>query len=227
MAKIKTLLQFRTSVATEGAYEGSEDITSTVLNDYVNKAIPEGREIIINAWRDHFTVVSPQFTVVAGQDSYPLPGDFEHLRKVEIAIDAGATTWRRLYPVDLGDTSRHQYSTSRRYRYRLQGGSNALALHPTPGNSTDILRVWYIPYATELVNDTDSITISVDVEYELYVALALRKCRIREDLDTVALDATIANCKRRLADMADDRDAAEPFYLGDQTGGDDCDVEEW
>lgn len=221
MAKTKTLLQLRTSVATEGAYENSDDITTAVLNDYINKGIVRGREIIVKAWRDFFTIAGTPFTVASGQDSYALPTDFEHLRKVEIAIDAAQTQWRKLSPVDLDDTSRHQHSTSRRYRYRLQGGATALALHPTPGNSTDVLRVWYIPYATELVNDSDTITINVDVEYELYVALALRRCRIREDLDTIAVDATIADCSKRLAEMADERDAGEPFYLGDNTGEDD------
>lgn len=220
MAKTKTLAQIRSSVATEGAYENSADLTSTVLNDYINKAIVRGREILIEAWADYFTVAGTAFTVVSGTQTYALPTDFEHLRKVEISTDTGSN-WYKLHPVDLDDTQRHQSSTARRYRYRLQGGTNALALHPTPGNSTDQIRVWYIPYATELAADGDTITINVDAEYELYVALALRKCRIREDLDTVAVDAAIADCTRRLASMADNRDADEPFYLSDRRLDDD------
>jgi hypothetical protein len=154
---------------------------------------------------------------VANVDSYTLPADFEHLRKVELALDAGLTRWRRLYPVDLSDTTRHQNSFARRYRYRMQGGPAPFVLVPTPGASLDTVRVWYIPYAPELANDTDSISLNVDVEYELYVALTLRRCKIREDLDTSAVDATIADCTARLQKMADARDAGEPFYLSDHT----------
>jgi hypothetical protein len=223
VAKTKTLAQIRLSVQTEGSYENSSDITGAVLNDYINKALVRGREILVKAWRDYFTVAGTPFTVVSGTPSYALPTDFEHLRKVEISTDGGSR-WHKLSPVDLDDTERHQSPTSRRYRYRLQGGTTPLALHPTPSAGTDQIRVWYIPYATELVNDSDTITINVDAEYELYVALALRKCRIREDLDTVQADATIADCTRRLTDMADERDADEPFYLGDRRD-DYC--EEW
>lgn len=226
MAKTKTLAQIRTSVATEGGYERSADITATVLNDYINKAIVRGREILIKAWADYFTTVADPFTVVAGTQAYALPTDFEHLRKVEILTDGG-TRWHKLHPVDLDDTERHQSSVSRRYRYRLQGGALPLALHPTPSASTDLIRVWYIPYATDLVLDTDTITINVDAEYELYVALALRKCKIREDLSTAEADATIADCTRRLAAMADERDADEPFYLSDRRRAHDDEECDW
>jgi hypothetical protein len=210
-------------VLAEGQYEKSADLdpsvtSSSPLTDYINKALVRGREIIVQSWRDYFTIVSTPFAVVQGTDSYALPSDFEHLRKAEIAIDAAGTRWRKLLPADLSDSTRFQNSTSRRYRYRLQGGAAPFVLMPVPGNSTDLIRVWYIPYATELVNLTDAVTINVDVEYELYVALALRKCRIREDLDTRVIDQTIAECEQRLASMADERDAGEPFYLGTRSG---------
>lgn len=222
MAKTKTLAQIKLSVQIEGQYQNSSDITGDVLTDFINKGIVRGREILTKAWADYFTIAGTAFSVVSGTQTYALPTDFEHLRKVEISTDGGSH-WYKLSPVELADTQRHQSPTARRYRYRLQGGTLPLALHPTPSASTDLIRVWYIPYATELVNDADVLTINVDAEYELYVALALRKCRIREDLDTVAVDATIADCTRRLTDMADERDAGEPFYLGDER--DDC--EEW
>ena len=226
MAKTKTLAQIRKSVLGEGQYENSADLDPSVnvnspLDDFINKGIVRCREILTRAWRDYYTVAGTPFTVVSGTQSYALPTDFEHLRKVEISTDTGSN-WYKLSPVDLDDTQRHQSSTARRYRYRLQGGTNALALHPTPGNSTDQIRVWYIPYATELVNSTDTVTINVDAEFELIVALALRRCRKREDLDTD--DPEIADIVRRLADMADERDADEPFYLGDRRD-DYC--EEW
>jgi hypothetical protein len=220
LAKTKTLAQIRASVQTDGQYENSSDLTPTVLNNYINRAIVRGREIITKSWRDWFTVAGTPFTVVAGTQSYALPADFEHLRQVEISTDGGSR-WYPLHPVDLADAHRHQSPTARRYRYRLQGGTTALALHPTPGNSTDQIRVWYVPYATELVNDSDTLTINVDAEYDLYIAIALRRCRKREDLE--ADEAEVADCIRRLADMADDRDAGEPFYLSDRRSHDeDC-----
>lgn len=227
MAKTKTLAQLRKSVLGDGQYENSYDLDPAVapdspLDDFINRAIVRGREIIIKSWRDWFTVVSTPFTVVAGTQAYALPTDFEHLRKVEISTDGG-TRWHKLSPVDLDDTERHQSPTARRYRYRLQGGSTALALHPTPGASTDQIRVWYVPYATELVNASDTITINVDAEYDLYVLLALKKCRKREDLLS-DVDDDIRECVARLAAMADERDADEPFYLSDRRRDEEC---EW
>lgn len=225
MAKTKTLLQIKSSVFTEGQYENSSDITSSVLNDYINKAIVRRNEILAQSGAEFLTAVGAPFTVVAGTQSYALPTDFEHLRKVEISTDNGSN-WYRLRSVELSDTEKHQSPVARRYRYRLQGGTLPLALHPTPSGSTDQIRVWYIPYATELVSDSDTITINVDAEYELIVALALRKCRVREDLDTSAVDATIADCTRRLASMADNRDDGEPFYLSDRRHSDGW-TDEW
>lgn len=212
------------SIRIEGAYENSADITDTVLMDYVNKALIRGRELIVSAWRDYFTVPGPTFTVVAGTGAYALPSDFAQLRKVEIALDGSGTQWRQLHPMDLADSTRHQRSSSRRYRYWLSGQTNQLTLAPVPGASTDKIRIWYIPRAPQFVNVTDTITIQVDAEFELYVSLGLRKCKLREDLDTREIDATINDCVARLKTMADQRDSSEPFYLGDHTG-DDCEVD--
>ena len=218
---VKTLSALMGSVRIEGAYENSADITDTVLADYINKALVRGRELIVKAWRDYFTVPGPTFTVVSGTDSYALPTDFAQLRKVEMACNAAATQWRKLHPMNLEDSTRHQRSTAHRYRYWLSGQTNQLTLAPVPANATDQIRIWYIPRAPFLVNDTDAITIQVDAEFELYVSLALRKCKLREDLDVSEIDRTIADCITRLADMADQRDASEPFYLGDHRGEDD------
>ena len=217
----KTLQALMDSVRYEGAYENSSDITDTVLADYINKALIRGRELIVKAWRDYFTVPATSFTVTSGTDTYALPTDFAQLRKVEIQCASDPTKWRKLYPMNLEDSTRHQRSTSRHYRYWLSGQTNQLTLAPVPSNSTDVIRVWYIPRAPFLVSTSDFITIQVDAEFELYVSLALRKCKLREDLDVSEIDRTIADCVARLSDMAEMRDASEPFYLGDHASDDD------
>lgn len=220
---VKSASDLMESVRIEGAYENSADITDTVLMDYLNKALVRGRELIVKAWRDYFTVPGPTFSVVAGASTYGLPSDFAQLRKVERAKDSSLTQWEPVHPMQLEDSTRHQRPGSRRYRYWLSGQTNQLTLAPPPGNSTDQLRIWYIPRAPQFVNDTDTITIQVDAEFELYVSLALRKCKLREDLDVSEIDRTIADCVTRLSDMAEVRDASEPFYLGDHNHRDeDC-----
>ncbi len=221
---VKSAADIFESIRIEGAYENSADITDTVLMDYVNKALIKGRELVIKAWRDYYTVPGPTFIVTAGTATYALPSDFAQLRKVEIALDSSGTQWRKLHPMDLADSTRHQRSSAWRYRYWLSGQTNQLTLAPVPGASTDQIRIWYIPRTPQFASVTDTITIQVDAEFELYVALGLRKCRIREDLDTREVDATIADCVQRLASMADERDSSEPFYLSDRTY-DDCEVD--
>lgn len=221
---VKTASELMDSVRYEGAYENSADITDTILLDYLNKSLIRGRELIVKAWRDYFTVPGNAFTVTSGTDTYALPTDFAQLRKVEKACDDAATQWRKLHPMNLEDSTRHQRSTSRHYRYWLSGQTNQLTLAPVPSNSSDQIRIWYIPRAPQFASASDTITIQVDAEFELYVSLALRKCKLREDLDVSEIDRTIADCVARLSDMAEVRDASEPFYLGDHRGDDyeDC-----
>jgi len=207
---VRTLAQMRTSVQTLGRYERSNDITPAVLLEVINGSLVESYDLILGKWDDYYVKVGSTFPTVVGQESYALPTDFYKLRLVEVQ---DGSRWIPLLPIALDEFGRRQGSAvvSKRYRYRVATGS--LYLSPPPATTADTLRVWYFPIAPQVASDTDTVTFDTPQEYKLFVHVALRDCRVREDLPTDQLDAKIVEMTKSLRAAADGHDAAEPFYL--------------
>lgn len=217
MAYTKTLAQLRTSLQIRGQYENSSDITPTVANELLNDAIEESYNIIVERWDDYYTVVAPTFVTVVGTESYSLPADFYKFRKLEILYSGNATDstarWKRLFPVSIDDQHRRTIVCDKAYRYRI---ANALVyLEPIP-QAVETLRVFYIPTAPQLVNDSDTISFDTPVEQKLILHIALRDVYQRQDLPTMEIEAKIDKLVAQLR-TASDHDAGEPFYLGRRT----------
>lgn len=217
MAYSKTLAQLRTSLQIRGQYENSADITPTVANELLNDAILEAYDPIVERWDDYYTKVGATFTTTIGTETYALPTDFYKFRKLEILYTGNATDstarWKRLFPVNVDDQHRRTIVTDKGYRYRI---ANALVyLEPIP-QAVETLRIFYIPTAPQLVNDTDSISFDTPVEQKLILHIALRDVYQRQDLPTDAVEAKIAQLTAQLR-TASDHDAGEPFYLGQRT----------
>lgn len=196
-----------------GGWESSADLTASVLNEMINDAIVEAYDLMVERWADYYTR-SAQQAVVAGTDSYALAtiaSDFYKLRRVWI-LRSGAE-YQRLYPADL-DVA-HEYTadstvSGKGYRYRMMGAN--LILMPVPV-SAETLRIYYIPLPTVLVSDSDSLPFDVPVEQKLVLQIAFRDALQRQELPTQEVEARIADLTGKLRCAADNRDAAEPFYL--------------
>jgi hypothetical protein len=218
MSYTRTLLQLRTSFTIRGQYERSNDITPPVANELLNDALEETYNLLVERWDDYYTIVSPTFVTVAGTAAYALPTNFYKLRKVEILVSGVATDpqarWERLYPISVDDTHRKHMLIAKRYKYRL--GLAQLTLVPVP-QAIETLRVFYIPQAPQLTNDTDSVTFDTPVEQKLVLNIALRDALDRQDLPTADIEAKIGKLTGQLRSAAD-HDAGEPFYLGRNTG---------
>lgn len=220
MANTRTLLQLRTSVQSRGGYENSSDITSTMLTEFINEAIAEVYDIIVGKWVDYYTVLGSPISVVAGTASYAVPTDFYKLRKVEMQTTVGI--FRKLLPHDL-DVG-HRYTNSVRakaYRYRLQ--ANNIVLVPTP-TQAETMQLYYIPFATRLSLDADTFD-GINNYEELVVQLALKRCKMREELPIDDIEREVARLVQRIEKASDGRDA-EPFYL-DPHGPPYFDDEDW
>lgn len=217
MARTVTLASLRTSVQRRGQYENSADITPPMLNEFINEAVTEHNNILVQRWADYY-LVRGTMSLVIGTDLYALPADFYKLRKVEIVDSSVPSGYRRLYPCDL-DVS-HQFTTVVRhhYRYRLEAGS--LCIVPTP-IAAESLRLFYIPTTPLLVNDADTFD-GVNGYEELVIQLALKRCKDREDLSTDGVDREIARLTMLVRSDADGRDATMPMtynpYGGDDGG---------
>src|SRR5262245_36357643 len=125
----RTFGEIKTAVQSRGQYENSSDITSTLLGDFVNEAIQELYDMLVQKWQDLYVTVGSPFSTVANTEAYDLDTiapNFYKLRKVESLVSGTAgqasARWRRLYPHDL--EASHVYTGSvaaKGYRYRLQG----------------------------------------------------------------------------------------------------------
>lgn len=216
MALTKTLSQLRESLKIRAGMNTtgvSVDLTSAVLNEIISDAWYEGYDIIVNKWLDYYTTTST-ISVVSGTDSYPVPTDFYKLRVLWIQ---DGTRWVRLYPADLD--AAHVYTdqsvpTRNGYKYRLMGRN--LVLMPVPAQA-ETLKLYYIPIASELVNDSDSITLDVPIELKLILAIGWRDILDRQNLDPSPAIQKIDTYTKQLRTAADSRDGGEPFYL-DPTG---------
>lgn len=219
MAYARSLASLRESVLVHGQYENSADITPAVANEYINDALVESYDRIVERGDDYYTVLGDAFTTTSGTNTYSLPSDFYKLRKVEILISGSAddpqARWQRLFPISVDDTHRRVVVGSKRYKYRVARAS--LILYPTPSTVIETLRVYYITQAPQLIVDTDTVQFDTPVEEHLVIHMALREIYQRQDLSTAQIDARIERLTAQLR-SASDHDASEPFYLGRRTG---------
>lgn len=221
MAYQRTLAQLRQSFLVRGQYENSADITPAVANELLNDALIEGYNLIVQRWDDYYTQVGTPFATVVGTDTYALATDFEKLRKVEVLVSGLATDpqarWAQLYPVSIDDTHRHRSTSPRAARYRIAAaaGAASLVIVPAPA-SVSTIRVFYLPHATQLVNDSDVVVFDTPIEQKLVLHIALRDAYQRQDLPTMEIEAKIQMLASQVR-TASDHDAGEPFYLGDRT----------
>lgn len=226
MARTATLAVLRASVLKRGQYENSSDINPTgdpsLLNEFINEAIAECWDLLVQRWADYYITRANQ-ALVAGTELYALPTDFYKLRKVEIVDSSSPSGYRRLRPAEL--EASHEFGTpvSWHYKYRIEGGS--LVIMPIPAQA-ETLRLFYIPYAARLVNDSDTFD-GINGYEELVIQLAYKRCKEREELDTTPIDREIERLSLRIRDAADGRDATEPMTYNPRGPSDDSDWGGW
>ncbi len=210
MARTFTLLQLRTRALRRAGIDVSADLTSAVVNEFVNDGIARLWDLF-KAKDDDRLVTSATLATTPGTAEVALPSTFLELRKLEIVDSTAPSGYRRLRPASLD--AQHLYSSlyGKRYRYRLQGSN--LVLMPAP-QTLESLRLYYIPHATVLTLDAD--TFDGYNGYERYVVeYAYREILGRQNLDTSASDARLERMEASIGAATGGRDA-EPFYLDER-----------
>lgn len=226
MARSFTLAQLRAAVQRRGSYENSADITPTLLNDFINEAVAECYDLLVEKWADYYTVSTTLATVI-GVEAISLPADFYKLRKLEVLYNAASSPqqWCRLWPHELEVS--HEYLTlyGKAYRYRLQAGN--IILVPLPV-AVESLRMYYIPAVALLAADGDTFD-GINGYEELVVQLALLRCKRREELPTDDIEREVARLGQRVRSAADGRDATEAFSLDEyhHAGSDGRGMRQW
>ena len=219
MAVTKTLLQLREALKVAAGMNTtgtSVDLTPAVLNGFVNSAVWEGWDIIVNKWLDYFTT-SYTLPMVAGTAAYAVPTNFYKLRLLEHADDE-----TQLEPIALDAKGQFQGATGRPRRYLPM--ARQIRVYPTPSVAEN-LNLWYVPIQPELTADGDTITLDIPAELDLIIAIGWRHILDRQNLDPSPAIAKVDRYTALLRTAADGLDAKEPFYLN--PNGPRADDDDW
>ena len=142
MARVRTLLQLREEVRQRADMEESTFVTDAEVNRYINEAIAELYEIIVESASQEYYLKTYTFTTEALQDTYLLPADLLAIRGVD--ADIGGSVPLPLRPYNFDD--RHQnrwlpglWGRFTDIRYRMLGFAiddpdpgPPLTIHPGP-----------------------------------------------------------------------------------------------
>lgn len=209
-----TLAELRTRVRQRSDMETSDFVADDELNGYINASIAELYDLLVSAYGADYFLAEHSFGTVINTIDYALPVDFYKLKGVDANINDN--NWFSVRPFNFNERNRNQDVTwgllnGPTIRYRLMGSN--IKFSPAP-NATYQMRIWYVPLATILVADSDSFD---DLnQYAEYVVIdAAIKCLQKEESDVSVLAAQKMAMKRRLEEMADNRDAGQPDSVSD------------
>lgn len=158
-------------------------------------------------------------TVLGNQIDYPLPGDFFKDLKVFGVYNGNYIPLRRLMAEEFrgGMQTDSRLFMESRFGYMIMG--QVLRIQPAPTLSTFNLEMWYTPHYTQLVNDTDTMDVSVAPGWDEFVInQAVIGARLKEESDTTALERRQAEIKTMIeADMVN-RDMGRHQHVVDVEG---------
>jgi len=210
-----TLAELREQSRQRADQENSEFVTDSELNSYINNSIAELQDILIQAYGSDYYLEEFNFTTVNGQAAYDLPDNFYKLLGVDARLNGQNYFTLKKFTFnernrfdDFGVWDVFGFSS---VRYRVMGSQ--IRFNPIPDNTTDI-RIWYIPVATKLVDDTDELN-DFNAFSEYVITDAAIKMMVKEESDPSALIAQKAALKRRIEEVANNRDASNPESVKD------------
>lgn len=211
----ESLSSLRTRVRARADMKNSSFVEDDELNQYINSSYQELYDILVASFEDYYTLPAVAFTIASGVNYYTLPSDFYKLRGVDGNLDG--SNYYTLQPFNFADRNNFNQNlgvlNAAQYQnqYRIVGDR----LYLTPeDNASGTYRLWYIPKATTLANDTDTLD-GVNGWEEYIVVDAARKCLAKEESDTSFLVQEKEMLRQRISAMAARRDAGMPKSITD------------
>jgi hypothetical protein len=210
-----TLAELREKARNRADMKNSKFVSDLELNDYINSSIAELHDILVEAYNSDYFVESTTFFLVPGQASYDLPDDFYVLKGVDVRINN--QEFLSLRPFNFNERNRFNelgvwdLAGITNVRYRLVG--DKLRFMPTPSNAAEA-RLWYVPIAAKLVNDSD--TFNALNGYDEYVIVdAAIKMMQKEESDVTVLLAQKQALEKRIRERANIRDSGSTPSISD------------
>lgn len=197
----------------------SNAITTPEWNSYINQSYYELYDLLVTVYEDYY-LAAPLFFTTDGSDRYALPNGtnydaaplFYKLMGVDLGLDSGTNAFVTLKKFDFIQRNRYVYPqiTSTflgvfNLRYRVMGSN--IHFIPTP-SAGQIVRMWYIPRVTALLQDTD-ICDGVSGWTEYIIVDAAIKAMQKEESDVSVLMAQKMALKARIEETAMNRDAGQ------------------
>ena len=218
-----TLAQIKTQSRERSDMSNTNFISDSELNSYVNASIRELYDLLVATYSDYYVADAYQVTVASDAENIPVPEDFYKLRGLDRSID-GSGSESSWWSVDnFNFAERNKYNATFTYysgrvfplvKYRIFGAN--LRLIPA-AQAPGVYRIWYVPKATTLTNDSDSFDGINGWEEYVVVDCAIKMLQKQED-DVSVLMNQKQELKARIEAMAADRDAGTPERITDARG---------
>lgn len=219
--KTITLGELKTQVRQRADMENSTFISDDELTDYINKSKDELYDILVQKFGADYYTTYQDISLVSGTSEYSLPVDFYKAMGVDYQV-TGDGKWITLRPFMFSERNRYN-STVRNsiigaidLEYRIRNDKLWFRNAPIQSGTA---RLWYIPVATDLSSDTDTI-MGVNGWEEYVVIDAAIKCLVKEESDTTALRSDKQAMMQRIEAAAENRDAGSPQRVTDARSDD-------
>jgi len=224
MSATVTLSTLRTRAKQRADMVNSDFVTEAEWNSYINSSIKWLYDLLVKAYGNDYYCSDSTFVTVAGQQDYPFATmstpitDFYKLLGVSMMVNSSEELPLKRFNFLSRDKHSGSYSISRHgrtlVRYRLKGSGIYLSPQPDSGIS---IKVYYIPHATTLENDTDTFD-GINGWEELVIIDSAMKALIKEESDVSAIMAERQTHLDRINEMAEDRDSGAPDTITDTSG---------
>lgn len=218
-----TLAQLRTQSRQRADMENSRFVTDTELNSYINNSVAELHDILAEAYGSEYFVINVEIPIVSGTPSYDLPDGtlysaapaFYELKGVDLKLDNQSYINIRPFNFNernrFGDFSFWDIAGVTNVRYRIVG--NQIMFSPQPDRNATV-RLWYVPPATVLAADDDTLN-DFNAYSEYVIVDAAIKMMQKEESDVTVLMAQKQMLENRIRTKSQNRDAAHPDSVTD------------
>lgn len=208
-----TLLQIKTQARQRANMEQSQFVTDAELVTYINSSIAELHDLLVATYGPDYYIESHSFATVSDTQDYALPADFYKLKGVDILISGD--DYFSLRPFNFNERNRNQEVSdilgAPSLRYRLVGSN--IRFSPTP-SAAHTVKLWYVPTATALAVDGDTYA-DVNGYVEYVITDVAIKMLQKEESDVSVLSAQKMDLRKRIENMAQNRDAEQPESISD------------
>lgn len=199
----------------------SQFVTMPEWNTYINQSYFELYDLLVQTYGDEYYVAEPYTFSTDGTSFFDLPTDFYKLMGVDLGLNGAEVPnggWISLKRFNFIARNRYVYpQTPSGYyavnnpQYRIIG--NEIEFIPPP-SSGQVIRLWYVPRMTQLLQDIDMID-GVSGWSEYICVDAAIKALMKEESDTTMLMARKQGLLQRIEAAAQNRDIGEPQTISD------------